>query len=86
MPSIDTCVGQKRPLEPDDVDTEKHVSNILTSLAVLFKRSFTEEDLAKLLPPDIYEDELEVMAEVRAYFQVVYKVCFSLRCMQHGRF
>lgn len=32
------------------------------------------EDLAKLNPPDEYETELRVMAEVRGYFQVSYKV------------
>ena len=36
--------------------------------------SVTADDLGKLNPPDEYEDELEVMAEVRAYFQVAYKV------------
>ena len=33
-----------------------------------------EEDLGKLHPPDAYEEELELMAEVRAYFDVSYKV------------
>lgn len=33
------------------------------------------EDLGKLHPPDIYEREMDVMAEVRGYFQVSYKVC-----------
>ena len=32
------------------------------------------EDLGKLNPPDKYETELHVMAEVRGYFQVSYKV------------
>ncbi|KAF8839211.1 hypothetical protein BDN67DRAFT_906014, partial [Paxillus ammoniavirescens] len=31
------------------------------------------EDLARLLPPDAFEDELIVMADVRAYFHVAYK-------------
>ncbi|KAH9909434.1 Dynamin central region-domain-containing protein [Fomitopsis serialis] len=34
----------------------------------------TADDLGKLNPPDEYEEELSVMAEVRAYFQVSYKV------------
>jgi hypothetical protein len=33
-----------------------------------------EGDLGKLLPQDQYETELRVMAEVRGYFQVSYKV------------
>ncbi|KAI0350450.1 hypothetical protein OH77DRAFT_1068510 [Trametes cingulata] len=44
-------------------------------LAGLMKLGYpaTEEDLAKLKPADEYEEELVVMAEVRAYFQVAYK-------------
>ena len=33
-----------------------------------------EDDLPKLNPHDEFEEELEMMAEVRAYFQVAYKV------------
>lgn len=32
------------------------------------------EDLAKLNPPDVYENELRVMGEVHGYFQVAHKV------------
>ncbi|KAL0571650.1 hypothetical protein V5O48_010308 [Marasmius crinis-equi] len=45
-------------------------------LAMLAKFGFTHlsfEDLAKLKPGDEYETELDVMAEVRGYFQVAYK-------------
>jgi hypothetical protein len=31
-------------------------------------------DLARLLPPDSFEEELSVMADVRAYYHVAYKV------------
>lgn len=41
------------------------------------------ELLGKLMPPDEYETELRVMAEVRGYFQVAYKVSFlPLRLLQ----
>lgn len=34
-------------------------------------------DLARLLPPGLFEDELLMMADVRAYYHVAYKVsCF----------
>ncbi|KIY73278.1 hypothetical protein CYLTODRAFT_257737, partial [Cylindrobasidium torrendii FP15055 ss-10] len=33
----------------------------------------TGEDLGKLNPPDEYEMEMRVMAEVRSYFQIAYK-------------
>ena len=50
------------------------VAETLANLAKLGYIGLQEEDFGKLNPPDIYEEELEVMAEVRAYFQVAYKV------------
>lgn len=35
-------------------------------------------DLERLRAPDQYEQELIVAAEVRAYFQIAYKVCLKL--------
>ena len=48
----------------------------LDALALLTKMGYsvTARDLGKLNPPDIYETEMELMAEVRAYFQIAYKV------------
>lgn len=43
-------------------------------LAELGFSGVVEADLGKLNPPDEFEAELEVMAEVRAFFQVAYKV------------
>ncbi|KAI0673303.1 P-loop containing nucleoside triphosphate hydrolase protein [Trametes maxima] len=45
----------------------------LASLAAIGYAGLTEEDLGKLNKADEYEDELQLMAEVRAYFQVAYK-------------
>ncbi|TFY58284.1 hypothetical protein EVJ58_g6511 [Rhodofomes roseus] len=45
----------------------------LSALAKLGYTGLTVDDLGKLNPPDEYEEELKVMAEVRAYFQVSYK-------------
>lgn len=55
--------------------TEKET--LLSALAELTRLGYPvkEDDLGKLNPPDEYQEELEVMAEVRAYFQVSYKVC-----------
>ncbi|KAF9220693.1 hypothetical protein BS17DRAFT_882330 [Gyrodon lividus] len=36
-------------------------------------KGLSVDDLARLLPPDAFEDELIVMADVRAYFHVAYK-------------
>lgn len=45
------------------------------ALAKLGYLSVTSTTLKRLLPPDDeYEDEITVMADVRAYFHVAYKV------------
>ena len=38
-------------------------------------RNINFSDLHRLLPPDEFADELNVMADVRGYFQVAYKAC-----------
>lgn len=53
-----------------DPEKLKEALAMLTGLGY----SVTEEDLGKLNPTDEYEIELKVMAEVRGYFQVAYKV------------
>lgn len=69
-----TCFSEQGPKRGlDDEDQKKHQKLALSSLAALGIH-VTVADLGKLHPPDIYEEELEVMAEVRAYFQVAYKV------------
>ena len=52
--------------------------NVQEALAALAKIGYTvtPEDLAKLAPVDEFENEMRVMAEVRGYFQVAYKVIF----------
>ncbi|TCD63213.1 hypothetical protein EIP91_005825 [Steccherinum ochraceum] len=62
----------KRPLhEPSE--HEKLVAEAMSALTKLGYTHITPEDLGKLVPPDVYEQEMDVMAEVRAYFQVAYK-------------
>ena len=65
-----------RPAEPALNEDEKQalVRDALANLAKLGYHGLEEADLGKLNPPDVYEDELQLMAEVRAYFQVAYKV------------
>ena len=47
----------------------------LSALAELGYRNLSEKDLARLNKvPDNFQEELMVMADVRAYFQVAYKV------------
>lgn len=54
---------------------EERQKNEQEALAALAKLGYnvTAADLGKLNPPDIFEEELQVMAEVRAYFHVSYK-------------
>ncbi|EKM52205.1 uncharacterized protein PHACADRAFT_198273 [Phanerochaete carnosa HHB-10118-sp] len=79
-PSFETqpsSVPQKRSIEEKrELDAEERArfeQQAITALTVLLGHNVTLEDFARLLPPDVYEEELEVMAEVRAYFKVAYK-------------
>ncbi len=58
----------------DQAKRQELVQETLANLTRLGYQGVKEDDLGKLNPPDIYEDELHVMAEVRAYFQGAYKV------------
>lgn len=68
--------SRKRALDSDE--RRELEDKALAALASLGYH-VTPADLGKLNPPDVYEAELELMAEVRAYFQIAYKVCLSLR-------
>ncbi|THH15705.1 hypothetical protein EUX98_g9424 [Antrodiella citrinella] len=54
-------------------DFTSHTRDALASLADMGIQGLKAPDLAKLLPPDRYEPALNIMASVRAYFQVAYK-------------
>jgi hypothetical protein len=49
------------------------VNQTISSLAKLGLHSVDAPSLAALLPPDPMEPAIEIMADVRAYFQVAYK-------------
>lgn len=68
--------GRKSYIEPEDTVGEKEtkINNALASLAELGYRGLSTTDLGKLNPTDEYETELQVMSEVRGYFQIAYKV------------
>jgi len=55
------------------IEGEFHIKAVLINLAEAGLPGVKEEDLPRLLPPDKYEQELLVMAEVCAYFRVAYK-------------
>ncbi|KAI0746433.1 P-loop containing nucleoside triphosphate hydrolase protein [Daedaleopsis nitida] len=57
------------------VSAARDPTAVRDALAALAKIGLfvTEDDLGKLQPADTYEEELELMAEVRAYFDVAYK-------------
>ncbi|KAI0087492.1 P-loop containing nucleoside triphosphate hydrolase protein [Irpex rosettiformis] len=56
----------------DDARTEE-LKNVIEGLKRLGYAGVRPEDLQKLSPSDEYEEELALMAEVRAYFKVAYK-------------
>lgn len=56
----------------------------LNALWALGYKRLSVHDLARLHPPDAFEEELIVMADVRAYFQVSFKVRFSGYKMSGG--
>ncbi|KAG2335317.1 hypothetical protein BDR05DRAFT_942653 [Suillus weaverae] len=51
----------------------------LRALAEAGYANLTTSALARLLPPDTFQEELIVMADVRAYFHVAYKVSLVYR-------
>ncbi|CCL98324.1 uncharacterized protein FIBRA_00318 [Fibroporia radiculosa] len=68
--------------------SEDREAAIKEALAALAKAGFiglTTDDLGKLNPPDEFEDELNVMAEVHGYFQVSYKrvIDYVPMCIDH---
>ncbi|KAI8996213.1 P-loop containing nucleoside triphosphate hydrolase protein [Trametes punicea] len=60
---------------PSTMLSQKDKDSLRNALAELTKLGYqvTEDDLGKLNKSDEYEEEMEVMAEVRAYFAVSYK-------------
>ncbi|KAH0580123.1 hypothetical protein H2248_002929 [Termitomyces sp. 'cryptogamus'] len=54
-------------------EQKRHINNALAALAALGYRGITEADFGKMIPPDEYETEIQVMAEIRGYFQITYK-------------
>ena len=58
----------------DSASDETTTAEVLAGLTRLGYTNVTREDLGKLCPPDEYEKEIMLMAEVRAYFHISYKV------------
>ncbi|KAG6918468.1 hypothetical protein DXG01_014095 [Tephrocybe rancida] len=71
--SIPPPTTATNPIQVVDDGREKNINDALAALAALGYRGITEADFGKLIPPDEYETEIQVMAEVRGYFQIAYK-------------
>ena len=56
------------------VESEMPQAKALRALAEAGYPNLRVSDLSRLLPPDSFEEELVVMADVRAYYHVAYKV------------
>ncbi|KAG8894787.1 hypothetical protein FRB99_001000, partial [Tulasnella sp. 403] len=61
------------PLCPDRDEQWEYINNVITNLSRLGIHNVVAEDLAKMFQKEDMEPALEIMAEVRAYFQVAYK-------------
>ena len=72
--SLPTFTRLEAPAVPSSQE-----SNALNYLAQAGYRGITVEDLVRLTPRDNFEDELIVMADVRAYFTIACKVRAYLR-------
>lgn len=72
----DSQVAKYKAARPRGSKPLENESTVSEALGLLARLGFIVkgEDLGKLNPPDEFEEELEIMAEVRAYFQVSYKV------------
>ncbi|KAG8853986.1 hypothetical protein FRB96_007849 [Tulasnella sp. 330] len=71
--SLQGFVPNMRPNEENQQKLFDNITAALTHLTVLGYQGLTATDLTKLLPEDENSPALEIMAEVRAYFQVAYK-------------
>ena len=67
--------GQKTDFA--SADNKEAIKAAFAELAKLGFQGLKAEDLAKLRPTDEYEEELIVMAETRAFWQLAYKVGFQ---------
>ncbi|KAG8879139.1 hypothetical protein FRB97_001919 [Tulasnella sp. 331] len=71
--SLQGFVPNMRPEEENQQKLYDNITAALTHLTALGYQGLTATDLTKLLPEDQNTPALEIMAEVRAYFQVAYK-------------
>ncbi|KAG5640591.1 hypothetical protein DXG03_007994 [Asterophora parasitica] len=70
--------SRKRPATDDEhpegeSERDLQIKEALAALSALGYHGVKPEDLGRLVPPDEYETELQMMAEVRGYFQIAYK-------------
>ncbi|KAG1812617.1 P-loop containing nucleoside triphosphate hydrolase protein [Suillus subaureus] len=67
----------KSPGKPNGPKLETPEAKALRALAEAGYAGLRVSDLARLLPPDSFEEELVVMADVRAYYHVAYKASLT---------
>ncbi|KAJ7494128.1 P-loop containing nucleoside triphosphate hydrolase protein [Mycena latifolia] len=74
--AIDRYRGRSAPRVSevyDEVPSFSGIAGVLSGLATIGLNGVDAEDLVKLLPPDRMDPALNIMSDVRAYFQVAYK-------------
>lgn len=77
-PVLAAAIAAFRPEQPIPTDVygtpvPTGVAQVLSSLAAVGLSGINAEDLVKLMPPDRMDPALNIMSDVRAYFQVAYK-------------
>lgn len=73
-PPQQQMMPQMQPQQPQMQGQQQNVDQLLSQLAAAGYPVHTKADLERLFASDPYEEVLVVMAEVRAYWQVAYKV------------
>lgn len=76
-------VNARTSTSPDNLsadDEKREIGFALAALRKLGHLDLTAEDIMQFPLRDEYEEELKVMADVRAYFQVSYQVSVNLKC------
>lgn len=79
MPDFSPNSRKVNGFDKSDNAKQQYMREALAILARIGYPGLKEEDLGRLHAPDEYETELDVMAEVRGYFQVAYKVSGIIR-------
>ncbi|KAI0364813.1 hypothetical protein BV20DRAFT_1029061 [Pilatotrama ljubarskyi] len=69
----ETFTNRLETMMEQSSDFQRYINKALTGLTEMGIPGIHPSDLSKLLPPDPYDAAIDIMAGVRAYFQIAYK-------------